>query len=155
MKDSGFIPEPTQKQTGDPARLRGEAEPSGARYRKRPIEVEAWRYPGGWELPNDAPLWIVSAYRYPPSPQGTYHELRTGYIRPEMGFDDWVLRVGTLDGPRAAIEGDWIIKGVRGELYPCKPDIFAETYEPLVDAETLTAEEAEGDRSTSGGGGES
>lgn len=40
------------------------------------------------------------------------------------------LVIPTLEGHMLATEGDWIIKGVQGEFYPCKPDIFAETYEP-------------------------
>lgn len=39
------------------------------------------------------------------------------------------LLIGTLEGAHRAIPGDWIIRGVKGELYPCKPDIFAATYE--------------------------
>ena len=38
--------------------------------------------------------------------------------------------VGTLEGVMQAKPGDWIIRGVQGEFYPCKPDIFAATYEP-------------------------
>ncbi|MGC0225159.1 hypothetical protein [Pseudooceanicola nitratireducens] len=40
------------------------------------------------------------------------------------------LYIGTLEGIHRADPGDWIIRGVKGELYPCKPDIFAATYEP-------------------------
>ena len=40
------------------------------------------------------------------------------------------LKIQTLEGVMTARLGDWIIKGVQGEFYPCKPDIFAETYEP-------------------------
>ncbi|WP_333900154.1 hypothetical protein [Agrobacterium pusense] len=40
--------------------------------------------------------------------------------------------ISTLEGEMTAGKGDWIIKGVKGELYPCKPDIFATTYEPIV-----------------------
>lgn len=40
------------------------------------------------------------------------------------------LVVATLEGPLRASPGDWIIKGIKGEFYPCKPDIFAQTYEP-------------------------
>jgi hypothetical protein len=39
------------------------------------------------------------------------------------------LLIPTLEGDMLAIEGDWVIKGVKGELYPCKPDIFDATYE--------------------------
>lgn len=41
-----------------------------------------------------------------------------------------VLRIPTLEGVMEASPGDWIICGVKGELYPCKPDIFEATYEP-------------------------
>ena len=43
--------------------------------------------------------------------------------------DGTVLVIHTLEGDHVANKGDWIIKGVHGELYPCKPDIFEETYE--------------------------
>lgn len=39
--------------------------------------------------------------------------------------------IDTLEGAMVANVGDWIIKGVNGELYPCKPDIFEKTYEPV------------------------
>lgn len=42
-----------------------------------------------------------------------------------------VLKIQTLEGVMTASLGDWIIKGVSGEFYPCKPDIFAETYEAV------------------------
>jgi hypothetical protein len=42
-----------------------------------------------------------------------------------------VIRISTFEGEMTAQPGDWIIKGVKGELYPCKPDIFAATYEPV------------------------
>jgi len=41
------------------------------------------------------------------------------------------LKIPTLEGLMVATEGDWIIRGVKGELYPCKPDIFEATYEPV------------------------
>jgi hypothetical protein len=44
------------------------------------------------------------------------------------------LTIRTLEGDHHASDGDWIIKGVKGEFYPCKPDIFAATYEPAGDA---------------------
>jgi len=43
----------------------------------------------------------------------------------------WFLMIPTLEGEMEASPGDWIIKGVKGEFYPCKPDIFAETYEAV------------------------
>lgn len=41
------------------------------------------------------------------------------------------LDIPTLEGTMHADENDWVIKGVNGELYPCKPDIFEKTYEPV------------------------
>jgi hypothetical protein len=45
------------------------------------------------------------------------------------------LTIQTLEGEMRADVGDWIIKGVQGELYPCKPDIFEKTYEPAPEGE--------------------
>jgi hypothetical protein len=46
------------------------------------------------------------------------------------GDDNVLFTIRTMEGPLLAREGDWIICGVHGEFYPCKPDIFAATYEP-------------------------
>ena len=45
------------------------------------------------------------------------------------------ISINTLEGTMTASEGDWIIKGVKGEFYPCKPDIFELTYEPVESGE--------------------
>lgn len=42
------------------------------------------------------------------------------------------IDLSTLEGTMRANLGDWIIKGVKGEFYPCKPDIFEATYEPFI-----------------------
>lgn len=47
----------------------------------------------------------------------------------EMGTDTFIIE--TLEGNHLAKKGDWIIKGVKGEFYPCKPDIFEATYEKV------------------------
>lgn len=64
---------------------------------------------GVWVHPTDNSLWSDEPGAYAPN--------RIGLIIP------------TLEGDMLAVEGDWIIKGVEGEFYPCKPDIFAKTYE--------------------------
>jgi hypothetical protein len=46
--------------------------------------------------------------------------------------DEPSLRIRTLEGVMTASPGDWVIRGVAGEFYPCKPDIFSATYEPEV-----------------------
>ena len=50
--------------------------------------------------------------------------------RPQSGPGQSGLVIPTLEGDHLAEPGDWIIKGVKGEFYPCKPDIFAATYDP-------------------------
>ena len=47
------------------------------------------------------------------------------------GEPDLTIRIETLEGEITASLNDWIIKGVKGEFYPCKPDIFEATYEPV------------------------
>lgn len=42
-----------------------------------------------------------------------------------------IMKIDTLEGAMIATLGDWIIKGVKGEFYPCKPDIFEDTYEKV------------------------
>jgi hypothetical protein len=79
-----------------------------SRFRKRPVVIEAERYEGGRTLSSD---FVGADYK-----KLFYNE-------------DGTLTVRTLEGDMKASPGDWIILGVKGELYPCKPDIFTETYE--------------------------
>lgn len=83
-------------------------------FRKKPVVVEAWRFMG--ELRVGVPEWLIN-YR---------HDGK----RVVAVVRDSKLLIPTLEGVMVADEGDWIIQGVKGELYPCKPDIFAATYEP-------------------------
>lgn len=87
-------------------------------FRKKPIVIEAWQYrPALW---GDAPEWLLDVERVWGAPHaGEVH--RSGEE----------LQICTLEGQMAAHAGDWIIKGVQGELYPCKPEIFAATYEAV------------------------
>lgn len=81
-------------------------------YRKKPVVIEAWQV--GSKLPK--PSWLVFA-----SADG--HGWQYG------NADDYADIV-TLEGTMRASRDDWIIRGVQGELYPCKPDIFSATYDP-------------------------
>ena len=57
---------------------------------------------------------------------------RDGYRRVlTNNIEDDTLVIATLEGDMTANLGDWIIKGVKSECYPCKPDIFEQTYEPV------------------------
>lgn len=100
-------------------------------YRKRPVVIEAvqllWTT---WnEMCDHADVGTLDegkptgGYSIP----GTFEFVDTGH----QPTADHVLALAipTLEGLMIAHEGDWIIKGVQGELYPCKPDVFAATYE--------------------------
>ena len=81
------------------------------KFRKRPEIIEAIQWTGrNWKS-----LDRFIGFK-------TRHELF------ECGH---IIVVKTLEGNRDALPGDWIIKGVKGELYPCKPDIFEATYEAV------------------------
>jgi hypothetical protein len=89
-------------------------------WRKRPVVIEAHPWTGeNWP---DFLLFIVA---------------RGGMAT----TDGDLLVIHTLEGMMTADVGDWIIRGVAGEFYPCKPDIFAATYEPASPASS----EGEGD----------
>lgn len=90
------------------------------KYRKRPIEVEAWQIPGTEDSASrfSAPIWLVSA-------------LLSGKV---MALREGGVTIETLEGVLRGDVGDWIIQGVKGELYPCKPDIFDATYEAVPEA---------------------
>lgn len=91
-----------------------------AKYRKKPVVIEAMQFRGVAYIPGDVDYAV--------------------------DFDDWIVAkqgdrvcryvgdtiiIPTLEGDHTASPGDYIICGVAGELYPCKPDIFAATYEPV------------------------
>ena len=83
------------------------------KYRKRPVEIEAVQY-----LPGESDDELA---------------------RHLDGCEGWQMAsteepgiiIPTLEGDHRADPGDWIVRGVKGEFYPVKPDIFAATYEPV------------------------
>lgn len=83
------------------------------KYRKKPIEILAWRFTKE-NYEQGVPSWITDA------------------DRPIVFLKDrgeLFCAINTLEGDMMANEGDWIIRGVAGELYPCKNDVFEKTYE--------------------------
>lgn len=84
------------------------------KFRKKPVVIEAI------QLRHDT---VDDCYKFVGA-KGNYPECGMG-IDPEDGQ----FKITTLEGVMIAEVGDWIIKGVRGEFYPCKPDIFEATYE--------------------------
>ena len=80
-------------------------------YRKKPVVIEAMLLTFGCAL--EVMEWSGGKPLYDP----------TGKMD--------AMRIATLEGDMRADMGDWVIKGVKGEFYPCKPDIFDATYEPV------------------------
>lgn len=90
-----------------------------AKYRKKPIIVDAFRWTGGIDQTED-PEWIIDALKAKPC--------KARIIQPK---DEIMLEIFTLEGRMCANIGDYVIKGVKDEIYPCKPDIFKATYEKV------------------------
>ena len=85
--------------------------PRNNKYRKKPVVVEAVQW-------NGSNVSEISVFI------GT--DVNARYV------GDTVI-IPTLEGDMTASKGDWIIRGVNGEYYPCKPDVFAKTYEPVTE----------------------
>lgn len=112
------------------------------RFRKKPVVIEAMRLIGTasetmsvaeWIRDNGYP-WLLG--------DATHPETLTPERPPAVeGGGLWIdpatgeLIIRTLEGDMRATYGDYIIKGVQGEFYPCKPDIFESTYELAEDTE--------------------
>jgi hypothetical protein len=84
------------------------------RYRKKPVVIDAMQ----WD---------------PSTKEGIADGLRFVKVGAGLlpGPDGQILTIKTLEGIMETQPGDWIIKGVKGEFYPCKPDIFEATYEEV------------------------
>lgn len=79
-----------------------------AKYRKKPVVIDAVYWNGDLTTLHSL---------------GTYENV----VSQDLGSSD--LQIETLEGVMTAKAGDWIIRGIKGELYPCKADIFEATYE--------------------------
>jgi hypothetical protein len=84
------------------------------KFRKKPVLIEAVQYDGT----ENSVVDILQLKETTSSARSIRVDARD-------------LLIHTLEGVMRADKGDWIIKGVNGELYPCKPDIFEKTYEPV------------------------
>lgn len=95
-----------------------------AKYRKKPVEIEAWQWDGTAAAAGPILDWILAG-------DGTAHYA----CDPDEGCSGesrgHTIAIDTLEGTITASPGDWIIRGVKGEHYPCKPDIFAATYDAV------------------------
>ena len=96
------------------------------KYKKRPIEIEAFQMTAERMANNvDWPEWLNAAWQM--------NKHITGSLTPTRNKSDGSheFSIHTLEGPMNVSVDDWIIQGIQGELYPCKPDIFADTYESV------------------------
>lgn len=96
-----------------------------AKYRKKTVVIEAFKYDG--DLVNSKgefyiPEWAIEAYKN----KDMYFDAFDSLSPPTELF------IKTLEGIHHVSVGDYIIKGVKGELYLCKPDIFEQTYEEVI-----------------------
>lgn len=89
-----------------------------SKYKKKPVIIEAFKWTGDINQ-TEEPDWIVRAIM-----NGTV-------FFPNKETEEVKLCINTLEGTMTANRGDYIIQGINGELYPCKPDIFDKTYEVI------------------------
>lgn len=88
------------------------------KFKKKPVEIEAIKFDGTNHM--EIATWMINSDR----PQYA----RNLYLNPS----DTQLSITTLEGTMFADIGDYIIRGVKNEFYPCKPDIFELTYEEIL-----------------------
>lgn len=86
------------------------------KYRKKPLVVQAIQF-----LNGDGPNTIRDCIAF------TQNKAKVEEIE-----DDCFLIIPTLEGEHMAVDGDYIIRGIKGEFYPCKPSIFESSYEEVV-----------------------
>ena len=82
-----------------------------AKFRKKPVVIEAEQFVV-WDMKKIPPFVTIQGVTFPVTKEAK-------------------IMIPTLEGQHIASNLDWIIKGVNGELYPCKPDIFEKTYEKV------------------------
>lgn len=100
------------------------------KYRKKPVVIEAVQVTAADYNPGVKDAWDGSPFSE--SPDWLVDAVTSGVITPHTrnctDYAEWDIK--TLEGTMSCGPGDYIIKGVKDELYPCRPDIFNMTYEP-------------------------
>lgn len=89
------------------------------KFRKKPVVVDAF------QITDDFIMDYVKGEKIPGLTLG-----RIAWHSVDRVLGSYSLRVKTLSGEVQIMSGDWLLKGVKGELYPCKDEIFRETYNP-------------------------
>lgn len=99
------------------------------KYRKNPVEVEAVKWDGSAEVASHIIDWIL---------ESDHHAELWCTTEPcSDSIEDHVIRIRTLEGDMDVQPGGYVIRGVQGEFYPCKSDIFAVTYEEVLEGEIV------------------
>lgn len=93
--------------------------PMVRRFRKKPVVVEAMRNSGLKPCVEAIRAWMTA--------HGCEHKWAVDGEDEKSAL--WSIEIPTLEGTMLAAAGDWVIRGVAGEFYPCKPEIFAKSYE--------------------------
>jgi hypothetical protein len=93
------------------------------KYRKKPVVIEAFQF-----TENLALNYLCGDHKLLPF---DLHVSSAEYHSDEKRVYNAYISIETLEGIMKANIGDWIIKGLKGELYPCKDDIFQATYDPV------------------------
>jgi len=100
------------------------------KFRKKPVVIEAVQL--RWSTWNEVCEFLGNII----SSDNPARDIPAAEVSDTCGEDGPIfiaLTIPTLEGDHIARHGDWIIRGVQGEFYPCKPDIFEQTYEPAGD----------------------
>ena len=99
------------------------------KFRKKPVVIEAFQMTLAARKDNsDWPNWLHKAWNLGPAEAGALYPVEYPHSK---GDDE--LQIMTLEGVHRVTFDDWIIRGVHGEIYPCKPDIFTLTYDAVSD----------------------
>ena len=92
--------------------------------------IEAWQFDGTQGVGEAICSWVNEN-----GAEAVYEPFLADHFRGDpkvyVAHPDPFLRIVTLEGTMVASKGDWVIRGVQGEFYPCKPDIFEATYEAV------------------------
>ena len=116
------------------------------KFRKKPVVIEASQWFKNGDHPEDDIFRPFEDTGLVPTGPREGKIVRY-FRRPDVDgkrsceFCDGIMHdhgwIDTLEGGHIVCPGDWVITGVKGEKYPCKPDIFAATYEPVTEPETI------------------
>lgn len=104
------------------------------KVRKKPVEVEAVRFNGGSLGKEDTPFTQIyeTGTAFDEFPDWLESVMESGIISTRVPYD-FKIGIITLEGVIWADAEDYIIKGIKNEIYPCKPDVFELTYDILED----------------------